>query len=179
MSITIPPSYALTKLTVSTVGNIPLFKQSLLSTVGQAWTTANLAFYMPIVVDSLIVVQKVAWVNGATAAGNFDVGIYNSALVKLASTGAVAQTGTSVLQVATLSVTLPPGNYHVGMSSSGTTGVITAVYKTGGATVTCGTAVETSAHPLPATATPVTNVGQPNYFFADVLPVTLFGRSFA
>jgi hypothetical protein len=123
-----------------------------------AWPAANLALYLPFVMPFNYPVKRVFWYNGATAAGTWDIGIYRAAtLGRIASTGATTQTGTNVVQFVTLDVMIPPGEYYFGLSAS--SGSSTA-FRNNGFNISSqrvfGCLEESSAHPLPATMTPVT-----------------------
>ena len=91
------------------------------------WPTANTAFYYPVYLPVSRTFVKAWWLNGATAAGNVDVGIFTisaaTATLVVAST-AEAQAGVSAMQVATTfaSTTLAPGLYYLAMSMSLITG---------------------------------------------------------
>ena len=62
------------------------------------WPSANLAIACPIYIDSYGTVVKLWTANGATASGNFDIGLYDESFNKLVSIGATAQSGTSTIQ---------------------------------------------------------------------------------
>jgi hypothetical protein len=63
-----------------------------------AWT-ANRLLFLPFVTDVNLLVAQFFWVNGATAAGNTDVGIYSfDGQTKIGSTGSTANSGTSAVQ---------------------------------------------------------------------------------
>ena len=126
-------------------------------TVSTAWGTANKAFHVPIVIEELVAFNKFYTLNGATASGNIDIGVYdeNNSLVK--STGSTAQSGTNVLQeISVTEFVLKPGFYRLALALSSATG-----------TIFCMSLVnadnsrpydlteEASAFPLPSTATPV------------------------
>jgi hypothetical protein len=93
--------------------------------------------------------------NGATATGNFDVGIYDDQGNRLVSLGSTAQSGTTAWQVNSIGpITLDPGNYYKALVfSSASSTVLTLI--TGNATMArmAGVLQQTSALPLPATAT--------------------------
>lgn len=123
-----------------------------------AWGTANLALYVPFVADDVFTVIRFGWLNGTVVAGNVDVGLFSSAWAKLLSTGSTAQATTSAIQVVTPAATsFGPGRYYLGISLSDATGTIFCSPLTAGPHGRWGgCAQETSALPLPATATPVT-----------------------
>jgi hypothetical protein len=121
-----------------------------------AWPTANTGYFMPMVIPWQYKLVRFFWGNGS-AASNMDVGIYTRGGVRLASTGAVAQTPASDLQYAAPAggiVLLDPGEYFLAISNSGTTN---RGYATAGMTATearlQGAYQMASAHALPATAT--------------------------
>lgn len=125
---------------------------------GQTGQAANLAIYAPFVVTTTATFTRGFWWNGATPAnyGNACVAIYDTAGARLATTGAVAGSGASVIQSAafTASVTLTPGSYYMGISFSASG--ITCVTGNGSSTVpgqVGGYTQAVGSHPLPATAT--------------------------
>ena len=130
------------------------------------WPSANRAIYIPVRISRTVTYSNAFVANGATASGNWAVGIYSfegtSNAVRLASTGSTAQSGTSVNQLAALtaSVTLVPGLYYLACAMDGTTGT---VIRTNSFTVEVlrglGGFVQASAFALPATATLATYVG--------------------
>lgn len=125
------------------------------SVVSNAWGTANLALYCPIYIPFRYPVRNLFVYNFATLGGNVDVRIYNKDYVALTASVATAQAGASALQFFAADITLDPGQYYLGMSSSSTTATYGAV---GSATATRwryqGITQEATAHPLPNTATP-------------------------
>ncbi len=87
-----------------------------------AWPAANRALYVPFVVESPMVAVQMAWENGATVAGNVDVGIYDLAGRLLVSKGSTLMTGASVVQAVAITATLlNPGEYYMAMCSSSAT----------------------------------------------------------
>ena len=126
-----------------------------------AWTSNNRAFYMPLYVPQPVVVVKLWVLNGATASGNIDLGLYTRGAggpaSLLTSSGSTAQSGTSVVQEVDITdQVLSPGTYYVALAHSSTVGT---VYRTqiGNAAKaqSTGICMQASALPLPATATPV------------------------
>lgn len=85
-----------------------------------AWPAANLAIFVPVRLPVSAIVYRLVVGAGSTAAGNFDVGIYDSAGNRLVSSGATAK-GASVEQIIDVSDTmLGPGIYYLAMSADGT-----------------------------------------------------------
>ncbi len=76
-------------------------------------------------------VERIAWINGATAQDNLRVGIYSVVLggddptggALLFDSGSIAQSGTNALQehILTQSITLEPGRYYLALMTTGTT----------------------------------------------------------
>lgn len=89
-----------------------------------AFATADAVFFAPFRVRRRFVASRMFAMNGAIAAGNTRLGIYDKDRALLASTPATAMSGTDVEQVISLSasVTLAPGLYFMALSNSGTTG---------------------------------------------------------
>lgn len=89
-----------------------------------AWPTANLALFIPFRLAEPVTVYKLATGSGATAAGNFDIGIYDAAGNRMVSSGATAK-GASVEHIADVTDTrLGPGLYYLAMSADGTNNYI-------------------------------------------------------
>lgn len=122
------------------------------------WPSANLALYMPISFPFPYPAKRAWWVNGTTANGNVDLGLYSAVSgAKLYSTGATLQSGTSATQYVSVDWLVQPGEYFLALSLSSGTGTIFRT--TGASAIVCrmaGVLQEASAHPLPTTMTPVT-----------------------
>lgn len=101
------------------------------------WPVANKAIFVPFLVQAPMVAVKMFTLNGATAAGNQDVGIYDVAGNRLVSIGSTAQAGTNAMQVHDITDTaLSPGRYYMALVNSGTTGTYAA--KTSIVAAACG-----------------------------------------
>lgn len=84
-----------------------------------AWPSANRIIYIPFYVNQKCLARKISWINGTAVAGNVTVGIYNSALGRLVTSGTIAQSGVSSVQTADITDTdLSPGTYWMAMLSS-------------------------------------------------------------
>lgn len=120
-----------------------------------AWPTANKAIFVPFVINTNCTVKKMFVVNGATASGNLDIGIYNEDGTKLVSSGSTAQSGTNGLQVIDVTDTpLSPGAYYMALAMNGITGTMFKYTAGTGAQMSqLGVYQQTTAFPLPATAT--------------------------
>ena len=85
-----------------------------------AWPSANLAMFVPMRLPIPVIVYKLAIGAGATAAGNFDVGIYDAGGNRLASSGATAK-GASVEHIIDIAdLKIGPGLFYLAMSADGT-----------------------------------------------------------
>jgi len=118
------------------------------------WPSNNKAVYTPFSVFSPVTIVKLFVVNGATVAGNIDVGIYDRGGVRLASAGTNIQSGTSVVQEFNITdLNLNPGLYYLAASLSNVTGTLEVWSPTVAIGRSLGIAEQTSAFPLPATGT--------------------------
>lgn len=118
------------------------------------WPTANRAIYVPFTLDVGVLVTQMFTHNGAAAADNIDIGIFNSAGTKLVSSGSTAQSGTNTLQIFDVTDTpIGPGYFFMGLAMDGTTGTIFRAAPGSHVLASYGIKTETSAFALPATAT--------------------------
>jgi hypothetical protein len=86
-----------------------------------AWPAANRGLFVPIWIPAPFVLASFFCVNGATAAGNIDMGLYSPDGGLVVSVGSTAQSGTSTLQILTVGpVVVPPGRYFMAISASST-----------------------------------------------------------
>ena len=89
------------------------------------WPVANRAIFVPILIHQPYIVQSMFTLNGATAAGNTDVGIYTEGGVLLVSSGSTAQAGTTVAQSFNVTDTLLlPGVYYMACAKNDIVGTI-------------------------------------------------------
>ena len=80
---------------------------------GAVWPAANLAIYVPVCIPVPVVVRKLGIVV-ATAAGNFDLGIYTSSGTRLISTTSTVMAGASTEQFVDITdTTLGIGLYYL------------------------------------------------------------------
>jgi hypothetical protein len=137
---------------------------------------ANQGRFFPFSVEQQLTVTQLFVFNGTTPAGNIDLGIYNESFTKIVSTGSTAQTGTSILQVISVATTtLTPGRYYFAAAGSSTGTWMGSGGGTAGLeSVLSGTAVSTTAFPLPATITPVSNSAATSLIFMGLSTVPIF-----
>lgn len=118
------------------------------------WPAASTAIFVPFSVATPFLIQKVFVQNGATVAGNVDIGVYTTGGSLLAHTGATAQAGVSSTQEIALSLHLNPGQYYMALvSDSATATVIAHNAAIAALWRACGVYQMATASPLPATAT--------------------------
>lgn len=123
-------------------------------TSSAAWQSANRAIFVPFVLMSPITVAAMWVLNGGTASGNLDIGVYDQSGTKLVSTGSTAQSGTTAIQVVSVTATrLAPGRFYLALAMDGTTGTVLKLSLTAGYTKHFGIAEMASAFALPGTAT--------------------------
>lgn len=123
-----------------------------------AWPSANLAIFVPMLINEQCVAYKLICGAGLTAEGNFDIGIFDADGRKLISSGATAK-GLNVVHTIDITDTpLGPGLYYMGMSAD-SADAYAMVTPAGTAPVPLqksrlyGTLQMATAYPLPATAT--------------------------
>lgn len=121
-------------------------------------TSANNCYFYPLAINAPYLVRKVWWHNGATVAGNVDVGVFSgdpTTPAKLFSSGSTAQSGASVTQSVSLGTPylLTPGSYYLAISISSTTATFLRQGITVGVGAQFGCGEVASTFPLPATAT--------------------------
>jgi hypothetical protein len=124
------------------------------------WPTNDLAIYVPFAIGMPVRVLTLWFANGSVGTDNYDIGLFNAAGTKLASSGATAKAAGAAETVANIADTLiGPGLYYIGLSSASTASSFTMYSVASPIGAAFGVKQEASAHPLPATATMV-NSGQ-------------------
>lgn len=117
-----------------------------------AWLAANEAIYVPIFFTDPCIIYRVGIGAGATAGGNFDIGLYDMAGTKLQSTGTQARTASAFNQVDWTDLTVFPGWYYAAFSADSTANY-SGVAPAAGLCEAAGICVQSTAFTLPATAT--------------------------
>ena len=142
------------------------------------WPVANTAYFVPIRIDQARTYQRAWWLNGATAAGNVDVGIYTisgTTATRVVASTAAAQAGLSVMQVATTftTTTIGPGLYYLAMSCSLATATVWRSNPSFVMLRASGLYQAATAHPLPATATVVAHAASfvPVFGFSELATI--------
>lgn len=87
-----------------------------------AYPLANLAIYVPFSVSETVTAYEGWVVTGTLAAGNFDIGIYDSAGSRLTSAGSTAKPASAVANTTTMTnYDLKPGlRYYMAFAADGT-----------------------------------------------------------
>jgi hypothetical protein len=120
------------------------------------WIAANRALFIPFVITKPTLIKQLFVLNGAAVSGNIDVGIYDAAGTKIVSSGSTAQAGTTVIQSFDVTDTmLAPGQYYFAVALDNSTGTLLRVTVGGSGyrQQELGMAQQSTAFPLPATAT--------------------------
>ncbi len=86
--------------------------------VSFTWPTANLSVLVPFVVNETMVITNSFVLVGSLSAGNYDIGVYDSAFALLGHIGATAVPAVSTLGNVALSLTLTPGHYWLALAGS-------------------------------------------------------------
>lgn len=136
---------------------------------GTLVSVANHAHYWPITMPCDAVLYAIRFA-GANALGDYDLGLYGPDLGRIASKGATALAAT-VQELSLADIRVRAGEtYFAAISFSLATAQVTReIYSAGGFGEMVGWGHEASAHPLPATATPVTTTSYATF------PVFAFG----
>lgn len=132
-----------------------------------AWPLANQANLVPLALSTDYMIRAVFVANGGVVAGNFDVGVYDTNLSRVFSSGAVAQAGVSVVQIVNVRpFLLRAGDYYLGLSFSvNTAQVQRSLLSAAIMGQVVGLGGYTAAHPLPVRLVfgPVTTTYLPHF----------------
>lgn len=127
-------------------------------TASTAWPLANLAIFCPIRAPLPVTIYKLTIGAGATATGNFDVGVYDSAGNRLVSSGSTPKSANVEQIIDVTDTRIGPGLYYLALSADGT--INFGMRAAAGTTPVpsqkirlLGIMEMTSAFPLPAVAT--------------------------
>lgn len=107
--------------TILSVSDLMMAESAILTNTpaSAAWFAANQGIYVPFVLHEPATAVRMFTVNGGTAAGNTDVGIYNESLTRLVSIGPTAQAGINTTQFFDIADTpLAAGAYYMALSNS-------------------------------------------------------------
>lgn len=130
------------------------------------WPAANLAIFIPMRLAVPATLYKLAIGAGATATGNFDVGVYDRFGNKIVSSGATAKGANTDHILDVTDTRLGPGLYYLAMSADGTDNYL-MITPSGTSPVPLqkarlyGTLEAATAYTLPSTVTMVARTGAP------------------
>lgn len=132
-------------------------------TSGTLSPAVDRCWFWPFVLPAPVLALKLFIYNGATLAGNIDLGIYTSDFARLVSAGTTAQANTNALQeVDTADTYLDRGQYYFAMAQSSATATFFQTLWHVGANSEMnkmiGTLTQQTTFPLPAVATPQTMI---------------------
>jgi hypothetical protein len=123
-----------------------------------AWPSANLAIYVPIIVLSRILVRKLWFAAGTTATGNVDMALYDLTGTAVVSATNAAKSASQVEQVFDVTdTTVGPGCYYIALASDSATDTFMRLAPAAPNAAAYGVLTESSAYPLPSTATMTRN----------------------
>lgn len=89
------------------------------SAASGTWPAAGLVIFIPFTIDRNATIKRIVTLNGTTAAGSADVGVFDTAGNLIVNKGPTTQTGTSTLQAFDITdTTLSPGNYFIAAISN-------------------------------------------------------------
>lgn len=115
---------------------------------------ANQAIYVPVIVRSPSLVTKLWYANDVTATGNYDIGLYDVAGTRILARGSTVKSATDAEITWDCTDTLiVPGVYYMALVSSNGTDGFYAFSPSAPYPTALGVYTESSALPLPATAT--------------------------
>ncbi len=143
-------------------GTVQLFPEAINSWGSAAWDVANRALYIPFILPDDMTCNKLFYVTGGTTTGGgstLDIGIYDASGTRLVSTGSTAynQNNNNTHTVIDVADTALTGNtlyYLAFVGSSTSASILFTRWDTGAnGSSFLGCYMETSALPLPATAT--------------------------
>lgn len=122
---------------------------------GTAWGTQYRAIYVPLCVPRRCVVRTLGASMSTTSTGNIDIGLYDAGGTRLVSSGSVAKSASSGVQVVDITdTTIGPGLYFLALNNDTTTDTFVALTDAAPTPASRGILTETlGSVVLPATAT--------------------------
>jgi hypothetical protein len=103
-----------------TASNLAFYSNAVSNGSSGTWPSANRGLFIPIWLPAPFQLASFFCVNGSAVAGNIDMGVYGTDGSLISSKGSTAQSGTSTLQILTLTtpIVLNPGRYFMAISAS-------------------------------------------------------------
>jgi hypothetical protein len=122
-------------------------------TSAAVWPTANLALFIPVLVDRAATIYGFSFVV-ATASGNYDVGCYDELGNRVVSKGSTAVPAAGVAAVTVTNTAILPGCYWIALAVDNITASFNRMANySGNMQRALGVMSQASALPLPSTAT--------------------------
>jgi hypothetical protein len=119
-----------------------------------AYPLANLAIYVPFSVSEAVTVQEGWVISGTVAGGNFDIGVYSAAGVRLTSSGSTARSASAVNNTTAMTnLDLAPGTRYYMAFSADTTANYIATASVAGLNEAMGILESTTSFVLPTNPT--------------------------
>ena len=132
-----------------------------------AWPAVLDAIFVPLSLVEPFEIHAAFVSNGGVVAGSWDIGVYDSFLSRVFSTGSIIQGGVSVVQIENVSpFLLKPGEYYLAMAMTLNTGqVLRTLVATLAAGQVIGLGRFSTAMPLPVRPTlgPFTTTFMPHF----------------
>ena len=152
-------------------GMLDLLGEAASGNGSQTYRTTNAATYVRVYNPRAFRCTHAYCFNGTVVTGNIDIGVYDTKGVKIASTGAIAQSGTSQIQWFALDALIPAGEVILALAGSNPSATlhipsITSTHLPSGLFNALGWAHQSTAMPLPDPITPAELVAIP-----DNLPI--------
>lgn len=137
--------------------------------IGGVTSAANLAVYIPVYFPVGCVLYAIRFYAG-NGTGNYDIGLYTSDFVRISASGSTAMSAAGIKSHTLPEVSVRAGEivYAALALSSTSATVMRQLFGTLVATFAGGLLQESSAVPLPATATPVSTAD-------SAVPIIVFG----
>lgn len=125
-----------------------------ISPASAAFPASNDAIFIPFTSDQAVTIKRLYTINGSTASGNIDVGVYTQDGAKIVSSGSIAQAGTSAPQFFDVTdFILGPGLYFWAVAMNNTTGTLFRSSLAVRYSQAIGIRKQATAFALPASAT--------------------------
>lgn len=120
-----PPLNVITPFHIDSSGLVLATTITVANCASAAIGTNNLILYWPFVIAEPATAVRLSLMNGGTASGNIDLGIYDGGKNRVVNTGTTTQTGTNVVQDVDITDTLLlPGRYFMAVQFSSSTATL-------------------------------------------------------
>lgn len=153
-NVSLMPIYSINTLSDQSIGTILAAIVGGSAPASAAWPAANDAIFVPFLITQPILVKRLFVMNGNTATGNIDMGVYTDDGSRIVSSGSLLQSGTNVPQYFNVTdFVLTPGNYYFAEAMSNVTGTSGRINISVSRSRTFGILKATGSFALPPTVT--------------------------